>query len=205
MRAPYALTAPLQQALNAWLALDPNSTARMQSLQGGVVEIDLRGPDLQLYLFVEGDYLRVTGYCDESAQAIIRATPLALTRLALGRDREAALFGNGVTLLGDTGLATRMQQLLADADIDWEEHLSHIVGDIAAHQAGRAGRGLLDWGRKTLDTLWMNSDEYLHEELRATPLRREVDEFMAGVDQLRAGVDRAAQRVQRLLNKTNNR
>lgn len=205
MNAPYLLTAPIEQAINAWLALDPYSGQHLQGLGSGVVELELQGPNLKLYLFAEQERLRVSGYCDEAPSAVIRATPLALARLALGEDKEAALFGRGVTLLGDTGLATRMQQLLADADIDWEEHLSHVVGDITAHQLGRLGRGLLDWGRNTLTTARINGDEYLHEELRATPLRREVDDFMAGVDQFRAGVERAAQRVQRLLKNTHNR
>jgi ubiquinone biosynthesis protein UbiJ len=205
MKAPYLLTAPLEQALNGWLTLDPYSAQRLQAIQGSVVELDLQGPNIKLYLFVENDRLRVTGYCDETPAAIIRATPLALGRLALSRDKEDALFGHGVTLLGDTGLATRMQQLLVDADIDWEEHLSHVVGDIAAHQLGRAARAVTAWGRDTVHTATMNSDEYLHEELRATPPRREVEAFLNGVDQFRAGVERAALRVHRLLNKHHNR
>lgn len=205
MKAPYLLTAPLEQALNGWLALDPRSAQRLQAMQEGVVELDLQGTNIQLYLFVENNKLRVTGYCDEKPSAIIRATPLALSRLALGRDKEQVLFGHGVSLLGDTGLATRMQQLLIDADIDWEEHLSHIVGDIAAHQLGRAARAVTAWGRDTMNTATMNTDEYLHEELRATPPRREVQALLNEIDEFRAGVERAAQRVQRLLNKYNNR
>jgi ubiquinone biosynthesis protein UbiJ len=205
MKAPYLLTAPLEQALNGWLALDPYSAQRLQSLRDGVVELDLQGTNISLYLFVENNRLRVTGYCDEKPDAIIRATPLALARLALINDKESALFGHGVTLLGDTGLATRMQKLLADADIDWEEHLSRIIGDIAAHQLGRMARTATEWGRDTLGTASMNSDEYLHEELRATPPRREVETFLSNVDEFRAGVERATQRVQRLLNKYQNR
>ena len=204
MKTPYLLTAPLEQALNAWLALDPYSAQRLQAVHGGVVELDLQGTNIKLYLFVENNKLRVTGHCDEKPDAIIRATPLALSRLALSRDRENALFGHGVSLLGDTGLATRMQQLLVDADIDWEEHLSHVVGDIAAHQLGRAARTVTAWGRDTLNTASMNSDEYLHEELRATPPRRAVETFLSEVDAFRAGVERAELRVQRLINKYNN-
>lgn len=198
--APYLVTAPLEQALNAYLALDPGSVDKLAGIEGKVVELDLQGPpNIKLYFIPELGKLRVTAYCDQAADAVIRATPLALTRMALSDSADESLFGHGVTLLGDTGLATRIQTLLVNADIDWEEHLSHIVGDIAAHQIGRGARGLLDWGKSVLQTAQMNSDEYLHEELRATPLRREVDEFMNDVDKLRADVERTAARIQRLL------
>jgi ubiquinone biosynthesis protein UbiJ len=200
--APYLVTAPIEQAVNAYLALDAGSPDKLADIEGKVVELDLQGPpNLKLYFIPELGKLRVTGYCDQAADAVIRATPLALTRMALSDSADQSLFGNGVTLLGDTGLATRIQTLLANADIDWEEHLSHIVGDIAAHQIGRGARGLLDWGKQVLQTAQMNSDEYLHEELRATPLRREVDDFMNDVDKLRADVERAAARMNRLLQK----
>jgi len=199
--APYFATAPIEQAINAYLSLDPNSINQLADIEGKVVELDLQGPpDVKLYFIPELGKLRVTGYCEQAPDAVIRATPLALTRMALAEDADQSLFGNGVTLIGDTSLATRIQTLLKDADIDWEEHLSRIVGDIAAHQIGRAGRGLFQWGKQVLKTAQMNSDEYLHEELRATPSKREVNDFMDGVDKVRADVERAAMRIQRLLN-----
>lgn len=198
-QAPYLVTAPLEQAINAYLSLDPDSPTKLSELEGKVVELDLQGPpNVKLFFIADLGKLRVTGYCEQAADAIIRATPLALTRMALSENADQNLFGHGVTLLGDTGLATRIQNLLRDANIDWDEHLSRLLGDIAAHQIGRGARGVLQWGRDVLKTAQMNTDEYLHEELRATPLRREVNDFMDGVDKLRSDVERAAMRVQRL-------
>lgn len=202
IQAPYLVTAPLEQAINTYLALDPNSINKLADIEGKVVELDLQGPpNTKLYFIAELGRLRVTAYCDEAPDAVIRATPLALARMALADNAEKSLFGHGVTLLGDTGLATRLQTLLKNADIDWEEHLSHLVGDMAAHQIGRGARDLFSWGRDVLKTAQMNTDEYLHEELRATPLKREVNHFMDDVDRLRADVERAALRVQRLLDR----
>ena len=67
-----------------------------------------------------------------------------------------------------------------------------------AHQAGNAARGMLAWGRSTLDTVSRDVAEYLHEESRDLPTRGEVDEFLSGIDKLRSDADRLEARAQRL-------
>ena len=88
--------------------------------------------------------------------------------------------------------------ILDGIDIDWEEHLSRVTGDVLAHQVGNVARGMLEWGRNTLDTVSRDVAEYLHEESRDLPTRGEVDEFLARIDTLRLDVDRLEARVQRL-------
>ena len=81
---------------------------------------------------------------------------------------------------------------------DWEEQLSHLVGDAAAHQVGNLVRDTLQWGAKSVDTLGRDLTEYLQEESRQLPQRDEVNKFLAAVDVLRNDVERLDARVKRL-------
>jgi ubiquinone biosynthesis protein UbiJ len=88
--------------------------------------------------------------------------------------------------------------ILDGLDIDWEEHLSHLTGDIVAHKMGNLVRGIFSWGKQTTKILSQDAAEYLQEESRELPNRREVDAFLKNIDILRSDVDRLEMRVSRL-------
>jgi ubiquinone biosynthesis protein UbiJ len=81
---------------------------------------------------------------------------------------------------------------------DIEEGLSRWVGDIAAHQIGRALRGVAGWGDRAAQTMAANVREYLQEESRDLIARPELQAFSAGVDEVSRSVDELAARVERL-------
>ena len=86
----------------------------------------------------------------------------------------------------------------ADVDIDWEEHLSRLVGDVVAHEVGGAARAARAFGRRAGRTAEQNLREYLQEEARLLPTRYELKELLDAVDVLRDDVERLAARVERL-------
>ena len=86
-------------------------------------------------------------------------------------------------------------------DIDWEEQLSKLTGDIIAHQLGNAARHGRRAFRFGLDTLEKDSGEYLQEELRLLPTRIETENFSDEVSRISMDVDRLAARLKRLQNR----
>ena len=104
-------------------------------------------------------------------------------------------------IIGDTETGQLFNQILQQLDIDWEEHLSHITGDVIAHQMGRGLRGLLRWGRQVEDSLLQDTAEYLEEEKQLVATKYEVEVFNHDVDVLRNDIERLQARVQRLQDK----
>ncbi|MCK4586952.1 MAG: hypothetical protein KAU29_06400, partial [Gammaproteobacteria bacterium] len=88
---------------------------------------------------------------------------------------------------------------------DWEEHLSHVTGDIVAHKMGNLVRGIFSWSKNTTEILGQDAAEYLQEESRELPNRREVDGFLKNIDTLRSDVDRMEMRVSRLKDRLSER
>lgn len=198
---PTVVSAALEAAINQVLQLDPDSVARLSALQGKVIAIELRSLDLAFYLIPQADRLNVYGHFEGEPDTVLRGTPLALARMGMVKDAGDVLFAGDVEISGDVELGQQFQALLDRLDIDWEEHLSHITGDLVAHKVGNLVRGAMDWGQKTLNTLGQDTAEYLQEESGDLPSRAEVEAFLAQVDTLRADVDRLEARLQRLASK----
>ena len=105
---------------------------------------------------------------------------------------------SGITVEGDTAVGSEFQVALAQLDIDWEELLSRVVGDAAAHQIGQFWRGFRDWSRCTGDLLLRDGTEYLQQERQVLPPRHAIERFLSAVDILREDADRLAVRIERL-------
>ena len=141
--------------------------------------------------------IRVTGEDSKPADASLSGTPIALLSLAGARGEERLRSGT-VRIEGDAEVAQKFRELLRHTQPDFEEELSLVIGDVAAHQLAAFARGLVDWGRRASDSLATSVAEYLQEEGRDVPTRIEVDEFLRDVDTLRNDVDRLEARLARL-------
>jgi ubiquinone biosynthesis protein UbiJ len=190
---PAVIAAGLETALNPVLRLDPDLQSRLAALEGKVIAIEPEGLGLTLYLLPGISGVRVLDQYDSEPTVRIRGTPLALVRQWRGQQSAS-----GLAVEGDAAVGREFQTALARLDIDWEEQLSRLLGDAAAHQAGRFWRGLQSWGRRTGDVLLRDSGEYLQQELRALPPRPAVEQFLSAVDDLREDTDRLAARIERL-------
>lgn len=189
----------LEQAINRLLVLDPQTTQRLAALHGHVFRIDLRGLDLQLDLVPGRDgRLRLPGVVEGEPDCTLSGSPLDLIRASDKAAGPAQLFAGHVRIHGDVGLAQRFSEALAGLDIDWEEQLARLTGDIAAHEVGRAVRALLREGARARHSAGDNLSEYLTEEARLLPHRHEVEDFLDEVDRLRDDVERLAARIARL-------
>ena len=129
---------------------------------------------------------------------LVRGTPLDLARSVLAEHKEDALMSGRVEIRGSTDLAHRFSRALGDLDIDWEEQLAKVVGDVAAHETGDAVRSAGGWASRTGAVTEENLREYLQEEARLLPTRYEITEWQDEVDRLRDDVERLAARVARL-------
>ncbi len=194
---PVALLATLETAINGALALDPATLERLTALQGRVIALDIKGTGVRLIFAPSGEGLRLMGRFDGEPDTIIRAAPLSLLRLQLSQGQEG-LFTGEVEIEGDVELGQRFQRIIGRIDLDWEEHLSRLTGDVLAHQVGNGVRGLMEWTRNAAHTLGLDVAEYLQHERTLLPARADVEEFLTAVDQVRTDVDRLEARVRRL-------
>ena len=205
MQIPVALLGSIETAINAWLKLDGDTLPRFASLDGKIIRLHITGLDLNLYFLPSPSGIQVMGNYPDSDQggmvdATIHGSPMALIRLGTADNSGETLLKTDVEIEGDTRLAETFSEILGEVDIDWEELLSKLVGDIIAHQAGQVVHNMSGWLTETVDALKMNSAEYISEEAQLTPAEAEVRHFMDQVDEMRMGVDRLEARINHLSN-----
>lgn len=187
-----------EESINRLLARDPVTLDRLAGLGGKVIAVQLSIPALSLYLLPNSEGLQIQSVYEGTADVTLSGGPSDFIRLLTSREKNDALFGNGVGVSGDSGLATRLQQILADTHIDWEGMLGDLIGDLPAHQASNLLRWKFDSYRRTGSSFIHNLEEYLTEEARMLPTAPEVNGFLQDVDQLRERLDRLSARVQAL-------
>ena len=111
---------------------------------------------------------------------------------------DAVLQRGDVEIRGDATLAQKYRELALLLRPDVEEELSLAVGDVAAHQIGRAARAAFSFGRRAAATTVQNVAEYFAHEQRDLVPRAEGDQLLKGVDALREDVDRLEARLDQL-------
>lgn len=193
-----AVFASLEQLINQLLRLDPEARQHLLSMHGRVIKIDLIGLGISLFVIPDPAGIQLFNHYEGQPDCTLRGTPLQLARMGSPKDSVDQLFSREVQIEGDSALAQQFGELLASMEIDWEEQLSRLTGDVIAHEIGSALRKTFAWGRNTAQTLQLDLQETLQEEWRLTPTRYEIEPFITGVDRLRDDAERLQARVQRL-------
>ncbi len=192
----------LEGALNRYLKLDPDIPSRFATLSGKIIAVELEGLGQTIYFAPEAEGIHILAEYAGVPDAILCGTPLALLRMGgLQSDSRAAreaLASGAVQIGGDVELGQRFKQILDAVEIDWEEHLSGLVGDLLAHKLGNAARAVQSWGRQAAATLGQDFAEYQQEEAHNLARPDDVQNFIGAVDTLRDDVERLEQRVVRL-------
>ncbi len=200
MQIPISLLGPIEAAINAWLKLDEDTLPRFSTLDGKIIRFHITGFDLNMYFLPSPSGIQVLGaYPSEEeggeVDATIHGSPMALLALSTSKNAGETMLKSEVEIEGDMRVAEKFSQILREVDIDWEELLSKLVGDIVAHQAGQATRSISSWFKETGEAMRMNTGEYLSEESKLTPANAEISYHMDQIDEVRMGVDRLEARI----------
>ncbi len=196
------LTDTLAGLVNRGIRESASARALASELDGQSLRLRIDPPGIALRLRLSGGRMLIDADRDQPVDAELIGSPLDFNRLLIG-DAEAEIRAGAVEVRGDTDAADRFRDLLFLARPDFEELLSRLIGDVAAHQIGEAARSIADWGKQAARSLGRSLGEYLQEERRTVPTRFEVEEFATSVDRFSEDVDRLAARIEQLEAMTN--
>jgi len=199
------IAAVAEELVNRLLRLDTETLRRLGDLGDKVIAVRLQtkyrsaqDEPLLFYCFPSEAGLRIRLQADAEADVTIGGDIPVFTRLVLGESLPSGFGAGELQIAGDFDLGHRFKKILDQVEIDWEEELSHYVGDVMAHELSLMFRDTRSWVRHARQTLMQDVAEYLQEETRDLPKQREVDAFIRGVDEIRSDTERMQQRIQRL-------
>ena len=194
------LLAAMETGLNQLFAMDPETFERLKRFQGRIIAFHITDIEQTFYFFPDQQGIQIVSHYEGDADTVISGSMMAFARMAMAdeKTKTTAVFKGDISITGDIALGQHFQSLFKQLEIDWEEHVSHITGDVIAHSLGNAARGFLDWGKDAFNSLTMDVSEYIQYEARDVASGPEINHFNAQIDQLRSDVDRAEARVNRL-------
>lgn len=195
-----ALLGSAESSLNKLLQQDPRTLQRLTELSGKVIRVEFSQPTLSLTLLPGPTGLDLLLHSECPTDLTLSGKAQDFIQMASAENSSDMLFGKGVSISGDTGLATAFSNLLKDFSIDWEAWLEDLLGDTLAHPLASFFRTQKHQFEQIQRSLSANSVEYLQEELGILPPRAEIDGFLEAVDQLRDATERLEARVYALRN-----
>jgi ubiquinone biosynthesis accessory factor UbiJ len=195
--ANYMITT-LTKAVNNVLSLDPQSKERLTNLAGKHINIVLKPFNICICCQFTDQGMIASLDEKEHASAKITGTPLQLAQVVLNRNERQRFFADDVLIEGDAEVANQIIELFDQLEIDWEEYLSKIVGDMTAHQMTKIARGVGNWLDGVKSNFTDDVKDYIHEEKNWLPNRETVSDFFDDIDDLRMTLDRIEARIQLL-------
>lgn len=189
----------IQGAINHLLHQDTQTLGSIRELAGKIIAIEIAGPGFRIWLQFNNEGITLMKEYAGKPQVTIKASPATFIGLLLSNKNKPVKSSPDMDISGDVVLAQDFQKIINNIDIDWEEQLSHWVGDTAAHKLGRIFRHTREYIKETGKTLTLDISEYLRYEKDILPDRDEVEEFIADVDVLRNDAERIRQRIERLI------
>jgi len=192
--------AVIEQAINRYIELDPDFSQKLTPLYGSIIEVQLSGLGLGLFLRTDAKGIICQGDFDGESDCCIKGTPIGLMKMTLGEkgSQTKGLFSGEVEITGDIQLGQKMKQVLDSIEIDWEEHVSHIVGDVAAYRLGQVVKQGNSWFKESAQQIRENIRDYFIYESEDVPQPAEVNGYVSQVDNLRDDVARAEARIQKI-------
>jgi ubiquinone biosynthesis protein UbiJ len=196
MNALQSMLQPVARLINRQLRQQTPARELSASLDGRTLALRVSDTAITIYLNVQEGEIRLLTEYETDPDVVIAGSMLSLARLS-GPDAEELMRDGTVAITGDAMLAQQFRKLLRYGRPDFEEELSTLVGDVAAHGIGQFFREAGEWAAYASKTMQQNVSEYLQEERRAVPSSIEAERFRRDVNTLRDDVERFEARLRK--------
>lgn len=138
------LLSGLEEVCNRALSLDEASKQAFADLEGKelnvqtFIDIGVSNFEFTFNISFCDNGLMISAPIDDSimeSDASVRVSSLKLFSKLI--TQQGLLEDDNIMIFGDRALVSRVQAILFNLDLDWEEPLSRITGDVLAHEIGR--------------------------------------------------------------------
>ncbi len=214
MRKPLSpnLLVPFETLINRCIKQDIKLANGIARHSGKTLQLDINSPALGVLVHFYPTSVSLTfttdvwhqtadpsgGSASNDPDGRISASSLSMLRLLLDRNEARSLVNPAIQIHGDSEFVQSVYLLFLDMEINWQEPLSQLIGDVPTHGLEQLFKNLDAFRRSAADSLKRNVDEYLHEESRLVPPHNQLTAFDRKLDSLRLRLDRLQARIQRL-------
>lgn len=190
----------LETGVNQLHQLDTSAAQKRKQLNGTIIGVSLKELNKPLYFVISKQQVDVLSVFEGSTDCFIRISCSALHKLQDNHQLTHLIKTGQLEVDGDIQLVQKFAQLLTDMEIDWEEHLSHKVGDVIAHKFCYHLKQLHQGVMGQFKTAEKQTALYITEELKLAPGGLEVAYFCEQVKTLEEKTNKLMQKFNQQLN-----
>ena len=188
----------LEKALNNYVRLDTDTIQRLSKLEKKVIKVQIPDWNINFFIIPYKNGIRLLTSTNTKIDTVISGSLFSLFRAVYAKSKKSISFKNSIEISGDIEVGEKIHQIIVEMDIDWEEHLSKLTGDIIAHHIGMSVRRTISFSKYTTELLCKNLKAYLQAEAQLVPSLNEVSSFNESVALLQHAVERSEKRIQQL-------
>lgn len=178
------------------MARDAHIAAQFSKFDSKCIEVLGRRPEFSLNMRFEDNSIKLSAIDSETLgiqfDASISGKTESLLNLLIKNSSQRAMANADLDISGDAELVQDLQMTIESLDINWQDYLAPILGDVLSNELGKAENNARGWSQSVSASMQRGIRDYLTEEARLVPNRLEVDSFSNRLDQLRLGIDRTA-------------
>ncbi len=187
----------IEAVINTTLEFDPSTRNNISQIND-ILAVDCllpNGSTLTIYATGQAQGICLLSYCEQDVTTRISGSPLALLGLI---KQPASLANNDVTLSGSAALLQTWQSLLQNLDIDWEDAISRILGDIAGPLTSKGFKQSAQWAKEQFNEQKRLLRECITEEADIFPSKAETEYLSEKVIDIKVDIDRLTAQVNAL-------
>jgi len=176
---------------NQLLRMDGDVLAHCEKISGCCIAIHLKDIDKTLYCQPGSWGINLSlEKPNKDIDATISGRVMALVNLSLQQEKIATSIKERVEITGNAQVAQQFQKIMAELDIDWEEQIAQITGDVLAVKITRTANSIHNWLSNSFESFVLNSRDYVQHEVHMTPTEFEFTEFKKNISTIRDDVER---------------
>lgn len=192
--------AMIEQIGNRLLSLDAEAQNKLLTLKDKSVLINVQDLQLNYYFLFHAGTLVVQQTNDKKPSVSISGKLSDFIAAASTENVGDSLFTGELHFSGEINTAKQFQTLVQSLEIDWQEPISKIFGDVVGHNIATGIIKINDLAKKLINNTQQDIPEYLQEEIKVTPSVNELTQFYEQVDLIRSQTERLEARIKRLNN-----
>ena len=191
----------IEISINKLQQLDPSTQKKRKQLENTIIGVVLKEFDKTLYFVISLHKIDILSQFEGQCDCFIHVSLYAISELKNNQQLTTLIKNGKLDIEGDIEIAQKFAQLMTKMEIDWEEHLSHLLGDVLAHQLCYCARELHKYNCKQLNNLSNHTANLITDELKIAPSGLQVAYFCEQVDDLNNQFSQLDISVQRIIRK----
>ena len=193
------LITDLETIINQLLIFDKESLVALSSFKGIVVAVDVQNTSSIFYITITESGVSLTNEFELIPDIIVRGSSFELYEYLISINNSQEFQTGKLEVAGDISVAQKIQSIVKNLDIDWEDYISNWIGDSLTHKLGRAVKNSINLLHSVNKNIKYNLSDYLRYETEYLIDRNEQDEFSQSVDVLRDDAERLKLRINRIV------